>query len=299
VQRPPRTSHRALSQAERDDVLGELHSEQFRDCPPPQVYAMMLDEGRFLCSVSTMYRLLAGQGELGERRRQLTHPAYAKPELLATRPNELWSWDITKLRGPAKYTLYCLYVILDVFSRLVVGWTVQPREDESIAKELIAQTCAKQDIAPRQLTVHADRGSSMTSRTVAVLLADLGVTKTHSRPHTSNDNPYSESHFKTMKYRPEFPDRFSSIQEARAFCSDFFQWYNNVHRHSGIAMLTPETVHYGRADHVTAARAVVLTAAHAAHPERFVSKQPVPPVLPSAVWINPPPQSGITQPGTN
>jgi putative transposase len=280
-------------------VLGELHSEQFRDCPPPQVYATLLDEGRFLCSVSTMYRLLADRDELRERRRQLTHPAYSRPELLATRPNELWSWDITKLRGPVKWTYYSLYVILDVFSRLVVGWTVQETEEASIAKELIAQTCDKQKIAPGQLTVHADRGSSMTSNSVAFLLADLGVTKTHSRPHTSNDNPYSESQFKTMKFRPEFPERFNNLQETRAFCQVFFQWYNTVHRHSGIAMLTTETVHYGRAAQVTAARANVLTAAHAAHPERFVSKQPVPPVLPSAVWINPPLTSGIAEAGTN
>ena len=283
-----RTSPRALSDPERDAVLGTLHSERFVDVAPPQVHAALLDEGSYLCSVSTMYRLLAERGEVKERRNQLTHPVYARPELLATRPNELWSWDITKLLGVAKWTYYYLYVILDVFSRCVVGWTLQYRESSHVAEQLIAQSCEKQQIMPGELTIHADNGSSMTSKPVAFLLADLGVTKTHSRPHVSNDNPYSESQFKTMKYRPDFPSRFTSIEEARAFCQVFFSWYNDEHRHSGIAMLTPNTVHYGKAQEVIAARAAILTAAYAAHPERFVRKQPVPTALPSAVWINPP-----------
>ncbi len=291
-------SCRSLSGAERQEVLDILCSERFADSSPPQVYATLLDEGQFACSVSTMYRLLRQHGQSRERRNQLTHPVYARPELLATRPNQVWSWDITKLLGPAKWTYYYLYVILDVFSRIVVGWTLAYRESAAIAEELIAQTCSKQAIAPGALTIHADRGSSMTSKPVAFLLADLGVTKTHSRPHTSNDNPFSESHFKTMKYRPEFPSRFESIEEARAFCQVFFAWYNAEHRHSGIAMLTPETVHYGRAEQVIAARAAVLDQAYAAHPERFVRRPPVPQALSSAVWINPPQNSGTDKNGT-
>jgi putative transposase len=290
--REARRSHRALAETEREAVRGQLHSERFRDSPPLQVYATLLDEGQYLCSPSTMYRILGERGEVRERRNQLVHPAYAKPELLATRPNELWSWDITKLLGAAKWTYYYLYVILDVFSRYVVGWALMLKESAQIAEELIAQTCQKQRVQPGQLTLHADRGSSMTSKPVAFLMADLGVTKTHSRPHVSNDNPYSESQFKTMKYRPEFPARFTSAQEARQFCQAFFNWYNTQHRHSGIALLTPETVHYGKANQVIEQRTAVPTAAHAEHPERFVRKQPIPPALPNAVWINPPPSGG-------
>jgi putative transposase len=284
----PRRSYRSLSQTEREDVRIVMNSERFQDKPPAQIHATLLDEGVYLCSVSTMHRLLRKHEESGERRNQLVHPTYARPELLATQSNELWSWDITKLRGPAKWTCFYLYVILDVFSRLVVGWTLQMREDKGVASELIEQTCQKQCIVPGQLTIHADRGSSMTNKPVAFLLADLGVTKTHSRPHVSNDNPYSECQFKTMKYRPDFPNRFGSIEEARAFCQTFFAWYNTEHRHSGIAMLTPETVHYGREREVIDARATILAAAYEAHPERFVRQQPLPKALPSAVWINPP-----------
>jgi putative transposase len=229
-----------------------------------------------------MYRLLSEQGEVRERRDQLVHH---KPELLATAPNQVWSWDITKLLGPVKWHHFYLYVILDIFSRYVVGWMVATRESAALAERFIDETCAKQGIVPGQLTIHADRGSSMTSKPVAFLLADLGVTKTHSRPHTSNDNPYSEAHFKTLKYRPEFPDRFASIEDARAFCQSFFLWYNNNHHHAGIGLLTPETLHYGRAEVVTKARQLILTAAH---PERFVNKLPQPPAIPTAVWINPP-----------
>ena len=297
--RPRRTrkSPRALAQDERQEVRSILLGERFVDVAPPEVHATLLDEGTYLCSVSTMYRILAEHDEVRERRDRLVHPAYTRYELLATRPNETWSWDITKLLGVAKWTYYYLYVILDIFSRFVVGWTLQMRENAAVAQALIDQTCQKQLIVPGQLTIHADRGSAMTSKPVAFLLADLGVTKTHSRPHVSNDNPYSEAQFKTMKYRPDFPDRFGSIEHARQFCQTFFTWYNTQHRHSGIGMLTPEMVHYGRAQEVIAARAAVLTAAYAAHPERFVRKPPVPPALPNAVWINPPLNSGIVKQG--
>jgi putative transposase len=269
-------------------VLAELRSERFVDSSPAAVWATLLDEGRYLCSERTMYRLLAGNGELRERRDQLSHPAYERPELLASRPNEVWSWDITKLRGPATWTYYYLYAILDVFSRYAVGWTVQHRESGEIAKALIAQTAAQQKIAPATLTVHADRGSSMTSKPVAFLLADLGVTRTHNRPYTSTDNPYSEAHFKTLKYRPAFPARFGSIEEARAFCRQFFSWYNHEHRHSGIGLMAPAAVHYGRAKDIHEERARVLAQAYERTPERFVARPPRPPALPTAAWINKP-----------
>ena len=255
---------------------------------PAEAYATLLDEGTYLASERTMYRLLAAAGETQERRNQRVHAVYAKPELLATAPNQVWTWDITKLLGPAKWTYYYLYVVLDIFSRYVVGWMVAYREQAILAERLIADTAAKQQIAPEQLTLHADRGTSMTSKPVAFLLADLGITKTHSRPHVSNDNPYSESQFKTLKYRPDFPARFASMEEARAFCQQFFPWYNTAHRHSGIGLLTPEAVHYGRAEALHTARRQVLATAYAAHPERFVNQAPEPPPLPTAAWINPP-----------
>ena len=286
---PTSRSHpRALSVAEQQAVRDVLHSDRFQDAAPAAVYATLLDEGTYLASERTMYRLLADDGETHPRRDQLVHPAYQKPELLATAPNQVWSWDITKLLGPAKWTYFYLYVILDIYSRYVVGWMVAHREQAELAERLIAETLAKQDIPADQLTLHADRGSSMTSKPVAFLLADLGVTKTHSRPHVSNDNPYSESQFKTLKYRPDFPDRFASMEEARAFCQDFFRWYNAEHRHSGIGLLPPEVVHYGQAQAAYDARCQVLAAAYAAHPERFVRQAPRPPQLPTAAWINPP-----------
>jgi putative transposase len=289
VPRGPQGQPRALSAAERAAVFGALHSERFADAAPPTVYATLLDEGRYLASVSTMYRLLRTANEARERRRQTVHPARVKPELVATRPNEVWSWDITKLLGPVKWTYYYLYVVLDIFSRYAVGWMVAPREAAHLAERLLAETIAKHGIARDQLTVHADRGSSMASKPVALLLADLGITKTHSRPHCSNDNPYSESHFKTLKYRPEFPERFGSLEDARAFCQAFFPWYNHEHRHSGIGFHTPADVHTGRAAVVRAQRAEVLATAYATHPERFVRKPPEPPPLPSTAWINRPP----------
>jgi putative transposase len=287
-ERPRPTPPRALSEPERAAVLAELHSERFVDSSPAQVWATLLDEGTYLASERTMYRLLAADGEVRERRAQLSHPVYQRPELLAERPNEVYSWDITKLLGPAKWTYYYLYVILDVFSRYAVGWTVQHRESAHVASELIAQACEQQHVQPGTLTVHADRGSSMTSKPVAFLLADLGVLKTHNRPYTSTDNPYSEAHFKTLKYRPAFPQRFGSIEHARVHCRDFFGWYNHQHRHSGIGLMTPAVVHHGRADALHAHRARVLDAAYAATPERFVRQPPKPPALPVAAWINKP-----------
>jgi putative transposase len=279
---------RALTETERTTVLETLHSDRFVDMAPGAVVATLLDEGTYHASERTMYRILAAACEVRERRDVLRHPAYAKPELLATGPNELWSWDITKLKGPAKWTTYQLYVIFDVFSRYVTGWMVAQRESAILAQRLIEATCAKQRIAPGSLTVHADRGSSMRSKPVALLLADLGVAKSHSRPHVSDDNPYSEAQFKTLKYRPGFPDRFGSIEDARAFCVDFFAWYNGEHRHSGIAMFTPADVHHGRTDRLLQARAGVLADAYAAHPERFVKGPPRLEPVPAEVWINRP-----------
>jgi putative transposase len=281
-------SARALSPAERASVLTLLHAERFQDRSPAAVQATLLDEGQYLCSTRTMYRILERQGESRERRDQLVHPPYQRPELLATAANQLWSWDITKLLGPAKWTYFYLYVILDVFSRYVVGWMIAHREGAELAKQFIEETIGKHQVPAGQLTIHADRGKVMTSKPVAFLMADLGVTKTHSRPYVSDDNPYSESHFRTLKYRLEFPDRFGCIQDSRAFCQQFFQWYNEEHRHSGIAMLTPAMVHFGETHTVLAHRQAVLDAAYQAHPDRFVRRPPKPMPLPLEVWINKP-----------
>jgi len=289
--KPRPTPERALTPEEKEQVRQTLNSERFQDSAPRQVYATLLDDGKYLCSWSTMYRILNEHQEVRERRDQLRHPNYTKPELLATGPNQLWSWDITKLKGPAKWTYYYLYTVLDVFSRYVPGWLIAECESATLAKQLIAESCTKQGIEPDQLTLHADRGSAMRSKTVAHLLADLGVTKTHSRPYVSNDNPYSESQFKTMKYRPDFPERFGSIQDARAWARPFFHWYNHEHHHSGLGLLTPVTVHYGQAQAVIEQRRKVLLAAYAAHPERFVRGEPKPPSLPTEVWINKPQSS--------
>lgn len=287
---PParRRSRRSLTTEETAHVREVLNSARFADCTPRQVYATLLDAGTYLCHWRTMYRILAAHDEVRERRNQLRHPAYAAPELLATQPNELWSWDITKLKGPTTWSYFYLYVILDVYSRCIVGWMVMARESALLAEEFIAETCTHEGIQPCQLTLHADNGSSMTSKTVAQLLADLGVTKTHSRPHVSNDNPYSEAQFKTTKYRPDFPARFGSLDAARQWMRQFVQWYNHDHCHSGIGLLPPAVVHRGQASTVTAARQQVLTAAYAAHPERFVRGLPQPPRVPDAVWINRP-----------
>jgi putative transposase len=278
----------ALSALEREYVLSELNGERFADCSPRQVYATLLDEGVYLGSVRTMYRLLAQSAPIRERRNQLTHPVYTKPELLAVQPNEVWSWDITKLRGPGKWTYFHLYVILDIFSRYVVGWMLAHQESAELAEKLIADTAAKQNIAPGQLTLHADRGASMRSKPVAALLLDLDITKSHSRPYVSDDNPYSEAQFKTLKYRPDFPERFGCIEEGRAHCQAFFAWYNTQHRHSGIGLMTPDTVHHGHAAALTVQRAGTLEAAFLAHPNRFKGVAPKPPQVPNSVWINPP-----------
>ncbi len=285
---PRRRVPRALVPAERAQVLDILHAPRFADLAPAQVYATLLDEGTYHCSERTMYRVLAAHGESAERRAQRRHPVYAAPELLATGPNQLWSWDITRLKGPTTWSHFHLYVILDVFSRYVVGWMVAPRESAALAERLIAASCDAQRIRPEQLTLHADRGSSMTSKPVALLLADLGITKTHSRPQVSNDNPYSEAQFKTLKYRPDFPDRFGSLEHGHAYCTDFFGWYNTEHRHAGLGLHTPHEVHFGLAADRRAARAAVLTTAYATTPERFVRRIPTPPALPTAAWINPP-----------
>jgi putative transposase len=281
-------SPRALQPIEKAEVRQVLNSARFADQPPREVYASLLDEGTYLCSWRTMYRILDENQEVRERRNQLRHPNYAKPELLATQPNQLWSWDITKLLGPTKWTYYYLYNILDVFSRYSVGWMIAERESAPLAEELIAATCLRQNIPPGQLTIHADRGSSMSSKPVALLMADLGVTKTHSRPQVSNDNPFSEAQFKTLKYRPDYPARFGCQPDARTWATEFFRWYNYEHHHSALGLLTPADVHFGRTQRILDQRQLVLQAAYQKNPERFVKGVSTPTQLPSAVWINPP-----------
>jgi len=288
---PRKKSSRALDAVERIAVLSELNSERFCDLAPAQVYATLLDEGTYLCSERTMYRVLSDNAQVKERRDHARRPEYAAPQLLARRPKELWSWDITKLLGPVKWSYFHLYVILDVFSRYIVGWMVAPNESAALAQKLIAESCEREGIKPGQLTLHADRGTSMRSKPVELLLADLGVAKTHSRPQVSNDNPFSEAQFRTLKYRPDFPERFASIQHAREHCVDFFAWYNDEHRHSGLALMTPRDVHEGKINERLAKRKAVLDAAFAATPERFVRGNPRPAQPPAIVWINPPKQS--------
>ncbi len=305
-----RRSHRRLSETECERVLEVLVSDGYCDKSVRQVWAELIDAGTYYCSVRTMYRILAASAAVRERRDQLRHPEYTRPELLATGPNQLWSWDITKLKGPHKWTYYYLYVLLDVWSRNVVGWMVAERESSTLAVELIRQSCERQRIGEHQLTVHADRGTSMRSKPVAFLLADLGVTKTHSRPYTSSDNLYSEAQFKTLKYQPEFPERFGSLEDARAFLQGYFDWYNNAHRHSGIGLVTPAERHHGTDKVVYEKRQGVMAAFYEQHPERFVRGLPSPPELPGDVWINPPRegeirsthrsrQEEIVQPGVN
>lgn len=284
----PRTCWRALSAAERARVLAVLYDPRFVDASPAEVYATLLDQGVHIASESTMYRILRGERAVRERRGVRRHPTYPKPELVATGPNQIWSWDITKIRGPERRVWFHLYVILDVFSRKVVGWMLAAAETATLAERFIAETLEKEGIATGTLTLHSDRGTSMRSKTVAELLDDLGVAKSHSRPRTSNDNPFSEAQFKTMKYCPFFPGSFGSVAEGREFFRPFFGWYNDEHHHSGIAMLTPSTVHHGRVDAVIAARQIALDAAFAAHPERFVGGQPEAARPPTEVWINRP-----------
>ena len=279
----------ALDVLESQTLLDTLNSERFADTAPAAVHATLLDESSYLGSVRTMYRMLAANGGCRERRNQLTHPAYTKPELLAVAPNQVWSWDITKLKGPAKWTCFHLYVILDIFSRLVVGWLLAERENAELAEQLIADTVSRHDVKPGMLTLHADRGAAMRSKPVAALLVDLDIAKSHSRPHVSDDNPFSESQFKTMKYRPEFPARFGCLEDARVHCQAFFAWYNAQHHHSGIGYMTPASVHYGQATALRDARQVTLDAAFLKQPKRFKGRRPHPAALPTAVWINPPP----------
>jgi putative transposase len=279
----------ALTEQERQMVIDTLHSDRFCDLTPYQVYAQLLDDGQYMCGIRTMYRILHSvHGDVKERRRHVDRRHYQKPELLATEPNQVWSWDITKLKGPVKWTYYYLYVIMDIFSRYVVGWMIAQRELGTLAKRLIQDTCEKQNIESDQLTIHSDRGPSMKSKPVALLLSDLGVTKSLNRPHVSNDNPYSEAQFKTLKYCPQFPGRFGSIQDARSFCQQFFSWYNKEHRHSGIGLMTPEQVHYGLAQKIYDDRCKVLLNAFEKNPVRFKGKVPKPHALPKAAWINKP-----------
>ena len=294
---PPRAvktrapSARALPESERGQVLAHLRTPRFADQTPTEVFATLLDEGTYLCSIRTMYRILAAQGEVVERRHQRRHPVYQKPELLAEAPNQVWSWDITKLMGPVKWSYFYLYVILDIFSRRVVGWRIEHAESASQFKALFVDAMGKHAVPRNQLTLHADRGGPMKAKTTALMLADLGVLKSHSRPHTSNDNPFSEAHFKTLKYQPEFPRRFETINEARAFCRQFFTWYNEEHHHAGIGLMTPDQIHFGQAEEIYAARQNTLNTAFLNTPESFVRKPPQPPHIPTAVWINPPKQT--------
>lgn len=283
----PTPAH-ALSDAERVHVREVLNSPRFMDQPPRQVYATLLDEGQYLCHWRTMYRILAAHGEVCERRWIRRHPAYHKPELLANRPNQVWSWDITHLRGPVKWSGYKLYTVLDIFSRYVVGWMIAEVERSELAKHLIAETARRQGIQPDQLTLHSDNGSPMTGKPLSQLLVDLGITGSHSRPHTSDDNPFSEAQFKTMKYRPDYPDRFDSIQAARQWSRAFFAWYNDVHYHSGLNLMTPASVHDGAADAVQQQRQRVMSAAFETYPQRFPAGMPVVRGAPATVWINPP-----------
>jgi len=283
-----RPSPRTLTQTERQDIREVLNSPRFVDLAPVQIHTALLDEGVYHCSTRTMYRILDDAHEVRERRDQLRHPHYHKPELIATAPNQVWTWDITMLPGPGKGSRFHLYVILDIFSRYVVGWLLAERECSYLAARFIRETCVKQDVRADQLTIHSDRGPSMKSQNVAQLLAALGIIKSQSRPHVSNDNPFSESQFKTLKYRPEFPERFASYEEARAFCVAFFAWYNDEHYHSGLHLFTPASVHYGQTAPIRAQRQQTLQAAYAAHPERFVHGIPKPKSVPHTVWINPP-----------
>ncbi len=299
IQRP-KVRHkwsRALSDTEKETIRNVLTSERFQDQSPREVYATLLDEGEYLCHWRTMYRILEEHDEVRERRNLLRHPAYAKPELLATSPNQLWSWDITRLRGPVTWTYYYLYVMLDVFSRYVVGWLLAERESAALAKELTAAACAKQNIAPGQLTIHADRGSPMIAKSMSLLMSELGVNKSHSRPHVSDDNPYSEAQFRTLKYSPGYPDRFGSLADARQWSQRFFTWYNQQHHHTALALLTPADVHYGRTEERLSRRQRVLQQAFDAHPERFVNGRPTPAQLPASVWINQPtPEISLNEP---
>jgi putative transposase len=292
---PRPKSARALTVSQRQLVLDLLHAPRFADQAPAEIYASLLDEGVYHCSIRTIYRLLDQNDEVRERRNQLRHPVYRKPELLAERPNQVWSWDITKLMGPTQWSYFYLYVILDIFSRRVVGWCVADAERAVLFRPLLDDAIEKHHVPPGQLTLHADRGGPMKAKATALLLADLGVTRSHNRPRTSNDNPFSESHFKTLKYQPRFPKRFGCIEDAKSFCRRFFDWYNRDHHHTGIGLMTPDQVHYGQTDAVHAARQDTLDRAFRENPQRFVNKPPIPPHKPTAAWINPPAAAPLVQ----
>jgi putative transposase len=285
----------ALSDDERAHVLSMLDSDEFMDKAPAQVFAKLLEDGTYLCSTRTMYRVLAANEQVRERRAQRQLPAYVKPQLVATAPNQVWTWDITKLPGPTKGTYFALYIVLDLYSRYIVGWQVARRESAAVYQELVKACCSDQGVVPEQLTIHSDRGSPMTAKSTALLYVDLGIAKSHSRPHTSNDNPYSEANFRTMKYRPDMPDRLGSLEHARQVVRALVDWYNDEHYHVGLALLHPADVHFGRTADIIAARQCVLDAAHAAHPERFVRGRPVQKAPPPAAWINPPPTEMAAQ----
>ena len=285
-------SPRKLSGTEQEAVLAVLHSEAFVDQPPQEVYATLLSRGVYLASIRTFYRILAAFGESQERRSQRAPIQHAKPTLLATAPNQVWSWDITKLRGPLPGIFYGLYAVLDLFSRMTVGWLLAERESAEresaeLAEHLFAETVARHGVEPGALTVHADRGSAMRSEGLAQLLGSLGVVRSFSRPHVSDDNAFSESQFKTLKYQPDYPERFTSLTHARAWCQEFFGWYNDHHQHSGLALFTPADVVYGRVEEIAARRQVALDAAYAAHPERFPNGSPLVRRPPDSVAINP------------
>ena len=288
VSKPRPRSRRALTDAERAHVLAILDSEEFMDKAPAQVFAKLLEDGKYLCSTRTMYRVLAANAQVRERRAQRQHPTYTKPQLVATAPNQVWTWDITKLPGPTKGTYFSLYVILDLYSRYIVGWQVARRESAAVYQELAKACCKAQGVVREQLTIHSDRGAPMTAKSTALLYVDLGIAKSHSRPYTSNDNPYSESNFRTMKYRPDMPHQLGSLEHARQVVRALVGWYNDEHYHVGLALLHPADVHYGRAAHIVAARQRVLDAAHVLHPERFVRGRPIQKAPPAAAWINPP-----------
>jgi putative transposase len=294
--RSRRTSSRALREDERARVLEVLYSERFRDASPRQVYAALLDEGVYLASIATMYRVLRADDAARERRRVVNHPAWPKPELVARGPNQVWSWDITKLKGPTKGVFFALYVVIDIYSRYVVGWLLAQSESAGLAERLLAETIEKEGVARGRLTIHSDRGAPMKSRSVAEMLADLGVDRSLSRPKTSNDNPFSEAQFRTIKYCPDFPSRFGSMEDARGFCQPFIRWYNEEHHHSSIALLTPTSVHHGSAEAILVQRQAALNKAYEAHPERFVQGPPVVARPPAEVWINPPATAGTVGP---
>ena len=285
---PRPTPAHAFSTEERATIRAVLNSERFMDRAPRQIYAALLDEGTYLCHWRSMYRILHDFSEVRERRNQRQHPTYQKPELLAVAPNQVWSWDITKLRGPAKWTHFALYTVLDIFSRFIVGWMIAERESAELAKQLIATAAANQGIQPEQLTLHADNGKPMKAKSLALLLSDLGIDKSHSRPYVSDDNPFSEAQFKTVKYHPDYPDRFGCVQDARAWARPLFHWYNYEHYHTGLNLLTPASVHYGQAEDIRQQRQLVLATAYAQFPQRFVRGEPIVKGAPDAVWINPP-----------